>query len=173
MMRLTVSSRSIVESSSLCTNHFGVVLTARLDRPLMRLVIDVDDPETPRVAVTPLEVVEQRPDEVATELHPLLHCFSHRAQMPTQVLDTRWILDLPINRDRRVVECRSVFGNVKRHVTIAISHPHEHSCQRCRVDLPPCFGVNAFLLVNATHSHQSSVRVVAGDTSRVIIDSQK
>src|SRR5919199_345299 len=48
--------------------HDGaVVAPAILDRARLRIVVDVDDAEAPRVAPGPLEVVHQRPGEVALE----------------------------------------------------------------------------------------------------------
>src|SRR5262249_1146701 len=45
-----------------------IPVRAFLGDPLLRLVVDVDDPEPLRVPLGPFEVVEQRPDEVAADV---------------------------------------------------------------------------------------------------------
>src|SRR3954469_17650822 len=47
--------------------ELGVPAAAVLHPPLLRGVVDVDDAEPLAVAVGPLEVVHERPDEVALE----------------------------------------------------------------------------------------------------------
>src|SRR6476620_2598419 len=160
---------SVLESSSLCFDHPGVVFTTRLDRSLLRFVVHVNDPETSGVAVTPLEVVEQRPDEVSMELHAFFHCFSDSAKVTTQVLDTQWIIDLSVGCNRRVIEGRPVLSDVKRHVSVTLSHPEEQSRQRRWVDFPSRFGVNAFLLEYAARTDWNSLRIMTSNTPCVVI----
>ena len=50
-----------------CGEKVAIPAVARLRHALERLVVHVDDAEALRVAVRPLEVVEQRPDEVALD----------------------------------------------------------------------------------------------------------
>ena len=54
-------------------------------RPLQRVEVDVDDPEPVRVPERPLEVVQQRPHEIAAQGHALLHrdggCFEVAVQV--------------------------------------------------------------------------------------------
>ena len=51
--------------ASLRGDEVAVPVVARLGHPFERLEVDLDDAEPARVAERPLEVVEQRPDEVA------------------------------------------------------------------------------------------------------------
>ena len=152
-----ISCRSIFESSPLRTNHLRIVPTTRFDRSLLRFVVHVNDSETPRIAVTPLEVVEQRPDEVAAEVHPLLHCITCCPQMSTQIFDTKWIADSPVERDRRIIKSRPIFGDVERHVSVTLFHPDKNPRQRCGINLPAGFGVKAFLLAYSTRSDWPSL----------------
>ena len=81
------STASAVESRPSRANYVSVIPAARFDRPLLRLIVHVNDSESLRVAVTPLEVVEQRPDVVTTDIYTLSHCFSDSTQVPPQVVD--------------------------------------------------------------------------------------
>src|SRR5690348_16899542 len=53
------------------TDHLPVGVAAVLDGALLRLVVDVDEPEALCVAELPLEVVHQRPVAVAEHRHAL------------------------------------------------------------------------------------------------------
>src|SRR5437879_5562298 len=50
------------------SRHLAVKHPAPLDRPLLARVVHVHDAEPLRVPLRPLEVVEQRPDEVAAQI---------------------------------------------------------------------------------------------------------
>src|SRR5688572_22367847 len=50
-------------------DHLGVEPRARLGSAALGLEIDVDDAEALRVAVAPLEVVEERPGEIAAQIY--------------------------------------------------------------------------------------------------------
>src|SRR5687767_14393746 len=52
-------------------DEVGVPPATRLHPALLGPVVDVDDAEPLAVSVRPLEVVQQRPHEVATQRHPL------------------------------------------------------------------------------------------------------
>src|ERR1700728_420430 len=60
---------------------------ALLDRPRLRGVIDEDHTEALLVAPRPLEVIEQRPHEVAGERHPVGDRPGRRTEVLAQVLD--------------------------------------------------------------------------------------
>src|SRR5207244_4122988 len=59
----------------------AVVASARLHRSPLGLVVHVHEPEAERVAVAPLEVVEQRPREVAAHIRAAGHLSAQREQV--------------------------------------------------------------------------------------------
>src|SRR5438874_7375050 len=59
-----------------------------LDRPLLRLVIDVNEAETLAVAVSPLEVVHQRPVEITADVHAIVDRATQLAQIPAGEVDS-------------------------------------------------------------------------------------
>src|SRR5919202_1643356 len=67
-LRLALTARARSERGAVRADDVGVVSPARLDRAPLRLVVDVDEAEALREAVGPLEVVEQRPGEVAAHV---------------------------------------------------------------------------------------------------------
>src|SRR4051812_8864106 len=77
---------SVAEHTSIGGDHRRVIPTRRLDDPPLRRVIHVHQPEPLRVPVRPLEVVEESPRVVSTEIDALLQRFVRRAQMLSVVL---------------------------------------------------------------------------------------
>ena len=62
-----------VESSgaSMVSNDLAVAVAAFLDDAFLGREVDVDDAEPLRVALGPLEIVQQRPDKIAADVGPL------------------------------------------------------------------------------------------------------
>src|SRR4051812_6616785 len=65
-------SVAVGEGSALRRDHVGVEAGALLRRPLERLEVHVHEAEALRIAERPLEVVEQRPGEIAAHVDALL-----------------------------------------------------------------------------------------------------
>src|SRR5205085_6703651 len=102
---------------------------------------DVHDAEALRVAERPLEVIEQRPHEVAAQVHSLLRGRTRRLEVLAQVRDAQRILEA-VARDRRgIEEGRAVLGHIERHLAIALSDPEQDVAEALGVDLPARFGV--------------------------------
>jgi len=78
---------SALQFDAVGANHVRVVAKTRLGRALERLEVHVEKAETARVALTPLEVVEQRPSEVAAQVHSLGQRASGSTQMVPVVGD--------------------------------------------------------------------------------------
>src|SRR6185437_363810 len=68
-------------------NHPGIVAAAILDYAALGRVVHVDDAEAFGVALGPLEIVEEGPDEVAAERRTLGDCLPGGAEMIAQVGD--------------------------------------------------------------------------------------
>src|SRR5215472_1280294 len=65
--------------------HPGVVLAAALEDPLLRGEVDEGQPESLGIPLGPLEVIQQRPGEVAADVRPVGDRVQHRAQVTPQV----------------------------------------------------------------------------------------
>src|SRR6266550_2278845 len=85
------------ERSPFRRNHRGVVATGRLDRALLRGVVDMDDAESLGVAERPLVIVKQRPREVSAQIDALRHRVVRGAQVLSQVLDSQRVFDSTID----------------------------------------------------------------------------
>src|SRR5262249_44374690 len=82
---------------------------ASLGDPLLRRIVDVDQPEALPVPPLPLEVVEQRPNEVAANVDTLGTCIVDRLDVALQVVETPLVVD-SVALDM-VVEGRAVLGD--------------------------------------------------------------
>src|SRR5207253_1702960 len=100
------SDVSTRQSSTFATNYFGVVPARRLDRALLRRIIDVHQTKSLGVAERPLVVVEQRPGEVAAQIDAL----PHRAVRGAQVLPLRrqMVRMIPLYLPRVVVDSQEI-----------------------------------------------------------------
>src|SRR6185369_13494704 len=66
-------------------DRVAVPVRGLLRGALLRVVVDADDAEALVVAVRPLEVVHQRPREVAADVRPLLPREGHGADVGVEV----------------------------------------------------------------------------------------
>ena len=141
-----------------------------------RLVVDVDDAEALRVPEAPLEVVEQRPGEVAAQVDALLR--SRRAtarRCVAQVVDAQRIVDAAVARRRRIVEGGAVLGDVERRCRRSAPSPRRAmSVRPGGIDLPAGLGVGraAAAARGAARSGQAS-RIVPRDAARVVVDAEE
>src|SRR5688572_31146280 len=103
-MILVKEKRLLGENLSPAPDDRRVVPPRRLDRTLLRLVVDVDDTEALGIAVRPLIVVEQRPRVVSAQVDALLYRFVRRAQMLAVVLDAQRIFNASVDGVRRIVK---------------------------------------------------------------------
>jgi hypothetical protein len=55
--------------------------------------VDVHDAEPLAVPKAPLQVVEERPDEVAANVGALRHCLGHRGDVRAEVVDAQRVVD--------------------------------------------------------------------------------
>ena len=85
-------------------DHVGIKPGRRFGDPPLRGIVDVDDAKPLRIAMLPLEVVEERPDKIAAQIDACPKSLPRRLQMFLQVFYT---LD---DRSR----CHSVAGYRRR-----------------------------------------------------------
>src|SRR5690606_13301302 len=92
-----------------------VLPTAVLHRALLGVVVHTDDPEPLGVAPRPLEVVQQRPVEVAAHVHALLDRVEDGGDVTAQELGALDVVDalLAALLDDLVVVGGAVLGHVQ------------------------------------------------------------
>src|SRR6266516_6095378 len=95
-------------------DHLPIPVGAVLQHALLGGVVNVDQAEALGVALFPLEVVQQRPDEVAAQVHPGGDGALRRAEVAIQEADAVGIVDLAL-RVGVVVEGGAVLGDRQRH----------------------------------------------------------
>ena len=79
-------SLSVESHDPVIADHLRVPAAAELGRASLRAEGDVDDAEPFLVALGPLEVVEQRPEEIATDVVALGHGSVQLDQVAPQIL---------------------------------------------------------------------------------------
>src|SRR5450756_671137 len=120
------------------TEERGEPLAAALDGALLRRVVDVHEAEPAGVAPRPLEVVRERPDEVALERDPLVEGGRAGHHVLLEVPATVLVLDLAV--DHRVRIGRAVLGDVQRKVRPVRVGELEDVEHALRVDGPAHLG---------------------------------
>src|SRR6185437_13625821 len=100
---------------------------ARLWRARHGLVVHMHDAESLGKAKGPFVVVEQRPDEIAAQIHALAHGFARGQQVLAQIPDAERIIDSSVDGLWWIVERRAILGHVHRNVAIAFLHPAQHA----------------------------------------------
>src|SRR5690606_5037599 len=78
-----------------------------------RLVIHIDDPEPLLASPRPLEVVHERPGEVAAHVCTLVDGLGDRLEVALEEVDPLRIVHLPVGGDH-VIPRRTVLGDVER-----------------------------------------------------------
>src|SRR5918992_335951 len=96
-------------------DDFGVPAGALLRDALLGLVVDVEDSESLRVAEGPLEVVEERPEEVAAHADARLDGVVERDEMLTEIPNSLEVSHHACHLDP-VLEGGPVLGDEERQV---------------------------------------------------------
>src|SRR5918993_2230256 len=99
-----------------------VVAPAVLERPRLRLVVDVHEPEALRVAERPLEVVQEGPVAVAEDVRALVDRVRGRDEVVVDEAHAPLIVN-------RLGEDGAVLGDQHGRAVVAV-HPDEHVCER-------------------------------------------
>src|SRR4051794_9947321 len=90
--------------------------SAVLDGALLGFIVDSQDPESLLVTPCPLEVVEERPVEVAADVDALVDRIEDRPEVQAEEVDPLLVVDahLAILDDALIVVGRAVLGDVQR-----------------------------------------------------------
>src|SRR4051794_16993549 len=104
------TSANAIDATTHLPNVIPVPERAALERALLSLEVHAHDPEPLRVAVLPLEVVQQRPCVVAAHVDAVPAGARERLQMVAQERHPRRVLDDAVDVPL-VVERRAVLGD--------------------------------------------------------------
>src|SRR5262249_15560881 len=110
-------------------------LIGRFGRALERLEIDVNHPEAAAVAFRPLEVIDERPDEIAAQLYPGGEGAAGGGEVLAQISDAIVVVYGAIRRERIVV-AGAVLGHVEVRVAVAVAQADQLFGEPARVDRP-------------------------------------
>src|SRR5215210_2041610 len=167
---LKSSSPSLRKNGPAGFDHLGVKSSARLGRTALGFEINVNDAEALRIPVAPLEVVEQGPGEVTTQVDALPHRLAGGREVRPQIAHAERIGQLvPLDR-RGIVEGGSVFGDIERNVAVPRLDPDQRVGEPRWEDFPVHFGVGMAGLAHPAGAHGQGLRIVAGDVSSVVVD---
>ncbi len=92
--------RMLVAVEVTAVREFGVELKRVLWTALLCFIIDMDQAEALAVAEGPLEVVEQRPDEITAHRNAGRDRILHRTKIGAQIADAVFVADAPVGSTR-------------------------------------------------------------------------
>ena len=142
---------------------------ARLRDALERRVVDVDDPEPLRVALGPLEVVEQRPDVVALHRHAGGDRARDRVEVAGEVVPPLRIGDRAVVHTD-VAERRAVLGHVDRARRVVAGDADEALVEALGIDLPAHVGVGRARDVG---DREAARGVGVGEDAEVVVHAEE
>src|SRR5439155_15042269 len=114
-----VAGRRLVQDISAARDDLRLETRAVLLRALLVFEIDVDDAEAFRITVRPLEIVEQRPREVAAHVNARRTGGVNGRNVAAQMVDAQRIRDAIIGCDGRIEKSRAVLGDIDRRIAVA------------------------------------------------------
>src|SRR5919201_2625739 len=135
---------------------------------LERRIIDVDDPESLREAVRPLEVVEEAPDEITLHRRTFRDRARDRFEIGLDVRRALGIVNAPVVHPH-VGERGAVLRYVDRSRLVLGRDAHEQSVQPVRVHLPTHLCVLRIGVVDAARA----VRGRRDDGAVVVVDAEE
>src|SRR3990170_6616259 len=117
------------------THHLRVPARALLRRPSLGREVHVDQPESLRVPLGPLEVVEQGPDEEACQRNPRLERGVGGQHVLSDERDAFWVNHVPV-RIHRAGERRAVLRDEDARGLVLAVEADEQLGETRRVDGP-------------------------------------
>src|SRR5215831_12737112 len=122
-------------SARLTPYEFREPLIGRLGRALERLEIDVNHAEAAAVAFRPLEVIDERPDEIAAQFYPGGNRAAGGGEVLAQISDAIVVVYGAICRERIVV-ASTVLGHIEVRVAVAVAQADQFFGEGARIDRP-------------------------------------
>jgi hypothetical protein len=133
-----------------CLNRIGcrylsVPVTGVLDDAPLRGEVDVDQAEALRIAVLPLEIVEQAPRMVGTDVRSIVNRPRESTQVPAIVVDAAHIAHSRGCVQIWTIQIRgAILGDLDGKARILARHLHDDVVYSLRPYLPVAFGRPSF-----------------------------
>src|SRR5579884_1785153 len=135
-------------------------------------IINVDEAEAFGVAFSPLEVIQQRPDEIACQRCSFQNGFSCLPDIFLQEIDAPGIVHLPILADC-IGKGSTILGNIQARDRVFLMHAYQQLADASRVDLPFHLSIfGTFHDYPFRHARCSS-RLLAYYRARIVVNAQK
>src|SRR5580765_3609861 len=144
-------------------DEVAVPVEAVLWNTLERRIVDVDDAEPLRIAMRPLEVVEQAPDEVPLHGRAVGNGAGNGVDVRLDVRGPLGVVHLAVVA-ADVTERGSVLGDVDRTRRVVLRDPDQELVEPVRVDLP----VHVRVLVLGVALHSRYVGAGADEEAEVV-----
>src|SRR5215470_19083661 len=122
-------------SARLTPYEFREPSIRRLGRALERLEIDVNHAEAAAVAFRPLEVIDERPDEIAAQFYPGGEGAAGGGEVLAQISDAIVVVYGAVRRERIVV-ASAILGHVEVRIAVAVAQADQLFGEGARVDRP-------------------------------------
>src|SRR5712691_2056017 len=106
-------------SAALHGDEIAVPAERGLRRAPLSAEVDMHEAEPLVVALGPLEIVDQRPDQVTAHVDASDDRLAHRPDMAVQVADPRLVVDGPVG-GYRVIRRAAILGNPDRRQGLAV-----------------------------------------------------
>src|SRR5919201_5106482 len=132
--------RLLLPPGTLLRDEVAVPVEAPLRHPLERRIVDVDESKALPVAPCPLEVVHQRPDEVALDRDTRLDSAADRRDVPFEVVTALRIAHAAVVT-AHVRKRRAILRDVQRARRVVVADPDEQIVDAVGIDLPVHVGV--------------------------------
>src|SRR5215210_171834 len=152
---------------------------ARFGDASLRSVLHEHDPEPFGVPLGPLEVIQERPDHVATQVDALLHRFVGGPEVGVEVRDALLIVHAALGV-YVVVDGPTVLGHVDGHVGVIFLYSNQNLRQAFRLHGPAHSGLLRLMWHDGAGSevgkgYVRSVfpRRVADGVAEIVVDAQK
>ncbi|KAK5632068.1 hypothetical protein RRF57_007782 [Xylaria bambusicola] len=106
---------------------------------LITLIVDICDAEARLIALSPLEVIHQRPSHVPLDITPVLgHGLRHGVNVIPEVVDAELVLENLLHRQVVLaLDARPVLRHVDRRVPIPLAEPVDQVAESLRVRPQP------------------------------------
>ena len=132
----------------------------------------MDYAEAFRRPLRPLEIVEQRPYEIAAQIGTVPQRLQGSDEMDPEIVDPFEIVNRSIGTDP-VIECRPVLGDIDRRIAIVIAEIDELTVETLRLDRPAHRRQYRTLGRRTERQAKRTLRVILNVKFIVIIHSQK
>src|SRR5579875_490004 len=168
---------------SLLTNELSVPVTAVFDDAALSRIVNVDQAKTLAIALSPLKIIHERPDEVTLDGRALANNFTDRLNMRLEVVYTLRVVNAVV-AVQMIVESRATLRNGYGFWSIIAMNTHQDIGETIRKDLPPHLGIRRAgnvckslidlgISMHRLFCLRSSICAILHNHPRIVVDPQE